>query len=262
MTRDDIRHFYSQASIWWGDDSQETETHMERVETLHRLCGKGPWKILELGCGSGRSAAAMADCGHDITGIEFNPTDYELALKLLDQPRKGKLSFIQGDFFQLNFPERFDIIICWQVFGLEEDDQQRALLQRMEKEWLKPKGMVLMDVYHPFGPIRDHQKEWCLDRLEDVPGSVDMTERCTYDAIGSRWIDEWIPTAHPEDALFQSIRCYTPADFKLLLLGTKLQVKWLEIDGQSFSQDNKEGYSEKEMFLYDYNYLVQLVLEP
>ncbi len=128
MTREDIRRFYTQASIWWGDDPQESGTHMKRVELLHRLCGRGPWKILELGCASGHSAAAMADYGHDVTGVEFNPVDYKSATKLLNQTRKGKLTFIHEDFYKVNFLERFDIILCWQVFGLEDDDQQRLLL--------------------------------------------------------------------------------------------------------------------------------------
>ncbi len=116
-----------------------------------------------------------------------------------------------------------------------------------------------MDVYHPWGPIMNHQKEWHLDPLDDVPGSVEMIERCTFDVIRSRWIDEWIPVLHPENALYQSIRCYSPADFKLLLLDTKFELQSMVIDDQNISYETIELCNPNEMFKHDYNYLVHLI---
>jgi hypothetical protein len=41
-----------------------------------------------------------------------------------------------------------------------------------------------------------------------------------------------VPTQHPEQALAQTLRCYSPADLLLLLEGTGLAVDYLEIDGE------------------------------
>jgi hypothetical protein len=60
-----------------------------------------------------------------------------------------------------------------------------------------------------------------------------MIERAYYDPIYGRWIDEWQPVAEPEKALAQSVRCYTPADLLLLLEGTGLALKQLEVNGQA-----------------------------
>lgn len=38
--RNEIRQFYSQATIWWGDDPQDVGTHQKRISTLHQWCGK------------------------------------------------------------------------------------------------------------------------------------------------------------------------------------------------------------------------------
>ena len=60
--------------------------------------------------------------------------------------------------------------------------------------------------------------------------AVEMFERTHFDPLHSRWIDEWVPTAAPQQALAQTIRCYSPPDLLLLLEGTGLQLAALEVD--------------------------------
>lgn len=59
-----------------------------------------------------------------------------------------------------------------------------------------------MDVYHPYGTISDDGKKWHLNRLQDVISSVEMVEKCHYDPLNGRWIDEWIPAFGPQKALY------------------------------------------------------------
>ena len=89
-----------------------------------------------------------------------------------------------------------------------------------------------MDVYSPFRPARDAGTEERLRPLPGVPGSVEMRERCHFDPVHCRWIDEWVPTAAPEQALAQTLRCYSPADLLLLLEGTGLAVHHLEVEDE------------------------------
>lgn len=91
----------------------------------------------------------MADEGHDETGVEFHPIEASFARKQALIPRKGKFTFIEDDFYHVKFTESLDVILCWQVFGLESDDDQRLLLQKRHEEWLKDGGVVLMDVDQP-----------------------------------------------------------------------------------------------------------------
>lgn len=226
-----VKGFYTQAGIWWGDDPQDQGTHTARVATVERLCGPGPHRILDLGTGSGRTAAAYADAGHDVVGVELNPTDVGYAQSLLGAPRKGTLSIIEGDFAAVALEGRFDIITWWQGFGLGLDADQRRVLRRIADEWLAPAGSALVDVYNPVWAARNAGKVYHLDALEGVPGSVAMTERWTYDPIFCRWTDEWEPVDEPAKALAQTIRCYAPADLLLLLEGTGLAPLRLEVDG-------------------------------
>lgn len=47
--------------------------------------------------------------------------------------------------------------------------------------------------------------------------AVEQIERCHYDPVHSRWIDEWQPAEKPENTLAQTIRYYTLADLLLYL---------------------------------------------
>ena len=254
-----VKDFYTQAGIWWGADPQAGDTHAQRVRIVERLCGPGPKRILDLGCGPGRTAAAFADEGHTVVGVEFNPTDAGYARELLKTPRRGPLTFLQADFFTVHLQGTFDVVTCWQVFGLGPDADQRRLLRRIAQEWLAPEGSVLLDVYNPMGPARDNGKEWRLAALKDIPGSVDMIERCHYDAVQGRWIDEWQPAANLENTLAQTLRCYTPADLLLLLEGTGLRLQHVEMDDAVVDVISNCRATSTSMFKNDYSYLVQLV---
>jgi hypothetical protein len=59
-----------------------------------------------------------------------------------------------------------------------------------------------------------------------------MIRRCHYDPVHARWIDEWVPEADPGAALAQSVRCYAPPDFALLLEGTGLRLRDIVVAGE------------------------------
>jgi len=86
-----------------------------------------------------------------------------------------------------------------------------------------------------------------------------MIERCHFDLVHARWIDEWQPVEHPEHTLAQTIRCYTPADLLLLLKGSGLRIQHLEIEGEVLDVNANQLVTGKDWFKRDYGYLVQLV---
>ncbi|MGB8983732.1 MAG: class I SAM-dependent methyltransferase [Anaerolineales bacterium] len=255
-----IKDFYDQAGVWWGADPQEAGVHQTRLQTVERLCGQGPKKVLELGAGPGATAAAFADAGHDVTAVELSPARADYARELTRTARKGSLTVLEADFYTVGLKERFDVICVWETFGLGTDADQRRLLKRIANEWLQPEGSVLMEVYSPVRPAREAGTERRLPPLKGVPGSVEMINRCHFDPLHSRWIDEWIPVEAPEKALAQAIRCYTPADFLLLLEGTCLAVQHIEVDGHVPDvKSNTIGVSGP--LMDEWCYLVQLTFD-
>ena len=258
-----VKDFYTQAGIWWGpgvQDEEDPNAHKARAETVERLCGPGTKRILELGAGSGRTAAAMADLGHTVVAVELNPTDVQYAQELLNVPRQGSLTILEADFFAVELEGHFDVVCCWQCFGTGSDADQRRLLRRIAHEWLAPGGSALIDVYSPIKPARDAGTEVRLAPLEGVPGSVEIINRCHFDPVHCRWIDEWQPTAEPDKALAQTVRCYTPADLILLLEGTGLRLKRIEVDGQAVDFETNQIKTSGPM-MEACPYLTQLIPE-
>lgn len=254
-----VKDFYDQAGIWWGPDPQERGVHETRVKTIERLCGSGPKRILELGAGPGATAAAMADAGHSVVAIELSPTRAHYARELAKIPRTGTLDVMEADFYTVELDQRFDVICCWETFGIGSDADQRRLLERIARDWFDPQGCVLMDVYNPIRPMREAGLERRLSPLKGVPGSVEMINRCTFDPLHCRWIDEWQPTAEPAKALAQSIRCYTPVDFMLLLEGSGLSIKYIEVDSKTLAID-ADAIIISGPLMDAWSYLVQLTL--
>jgi hypothetical protein len=134
----------------------------------------------------------------------------------------------------------FDVVCYWDGFGIGSDADQRRLLKRISQLWLAPGGSVLIDVASPVWAARHAGLEQHLAPLPGVPGSVEMIRRFHFDPLRGRWIDEWQPAAEPAKALAQTIRCYTPADFILLLEGTGLELRAIEVGGQAIDINSNQ----------------------
>lgn len=196
-----------------------------------------------------------------MTTVELSPSRAEYAKRLAGMPRLGSLDIIEGDFYTIELKKAFDVICCWETFGLGSYTDQRRLLKQIANEWLGPGGCLLMDVYSPVRPAREAGTERRLSPLQGVPGSVEMINRCHFDPIRCIWLDEWIPVQEQEKALAQAIRCYTPADLLLLLEGTGLAVKHVEVGGQELEIDSNQ-IALSSPLTNAWCYLVQLIRSP
>lgn len=252
-----VKDFYDHAGVWWGADPQDEGTHAARVNIVHRLCGSKRMTILDLGSGGGATAAALANAGHHVTGIEFSLPRAANTSRLVDQPRSGSLTFIEGDFFTVSLPRKFDLVTYWDGFGIGTDDDQRWLLTRIAQEWLVDDGCLVMDVFNPFKAARDAGSEKRLAPLKGVEGSVEMINRHFFDAATNRWIDEWEPVEHPEETMAQTIRCYSPVDLNLLLERTGLFIARIEQEGREVDCHLLK-ISRDDPILTEWSYLVLL----
>jgi SAM-dependent methyltransferase len=224
--------FYSTTGRWWGGaESAITERDHARAATIARLAGPAPADVLELGCAYAHSAAAAADAGYRVVGIEISDR-----LDFADRHRAGRsIELVRGDFYAVDLGRTFDAVVYWNGFGVGSDADQRRLLRRIADEWLRPEGVALIDVANPFGWAR-----WAAEGEGDdhdpdpARGYVHrgIQERIDFDPVGNRAVDSWWERPEPERVHTQSIRCYTPADFRLLLEGTGLALDHVEVGGE------------------------------
>lgn len=72
-------------------------------------------RILEVGCGTGRTSCYLAAQGHDVVGIDIRPDMIEKATTRAEQENLT-LRFLEGDAISLPFPdESFDVILVESV---------------------------------------------------------------------------------------------------------------------------------------------------
>jgi SAM-dependent methyltransferase len=120
-----------------------------------KLAGTEPKRILDVGCGTGHLACALAERGHAVTGLD--PARGMLAVA---RGRLGgdRVRWIQGDARSAVLGERFDLAIMtghvFQVFL--EDADVRAVLRTVRRH-LAPGGRLAFENRNPL--VREWE-EW------------------------------------------------------------------------------------------------------
>jgi 2-polyprenyl-3-methyl-5-hydroxy-6-metoxy-1,4-benzoquinol methylase len=126
-------------------------------------------RVLDVGCGSGVFADAMARRGASVVGVDGNPQAVAYAQRTFARPG---LSFYRGLVDDLELPlAGFDKAICLEVIEHVHLEQAYTLLAAVHK-LLRPGGELLLTTpnYRGFWPLI----EWSADRLSSVTGVAKM----------------------------------------------------------------------------------------
>lgn len=216
------KELYTQKSKLFGQ-AVVNQHHRKTADLLHQWCSelKNCKNVLELGAGAGGVAAAMSDLAYDVWAVEFNPEDSAHARTLAETKRKGDLTIVEEDFYEVNFNQKFDFIYYWDGFGIGTDADQRRLLQKIAEEWLKEGGFAMIDV---FSPWNWQKRDGAKSSYKAKDGSI-WQRVVEFDALGNRFIDHFRPMDERDVNLSQNIRLYSIPDFYMLVEGTGLKVE-------------------------------------
>jgi SAM-dependent methyltransferase len=143
-------------SIWMRkvtDDPGHSTWYVERFRTMARngddlagearlvdtMVGRGA-RILDAGCGPGRVGAALAAAGHEVVGVDVDPTLIAAAEEDHPGPR-----WLVGDLAELDLPARgieepFDAIVCAGNVMAFLAPSTRAEVLRRFRAHLRPDG--------------------------------------------------------------------------------------------------------------------------
>ena len=118
-----------------------------------RLAAETGGPVLEIGCGTGRVAAALAAAGLEVVGVDRSGS----MLRLADERRASlpaevaeRLAFLQGDMTTLHLAREFPLIVAPSrvfQFALTSDDQRAAL--RAFRAHLSAGGRLVLDLFDP-----------------------------------------------------------------------------------------------------------------
>jgi SAM-dependent methyltransferase len=97
--------------------------------------------VLDLGCGPGIYAQALADRGHVVTGVDMNAASLQHARA----QAAGSVRYVEADYTR-GLPEgEFDLVmLVYLDFGTHQPDVQRDLL-RQARARLRPGGRLVLD---------------------------------------------------------------------------------------------------------------------
>ncbi|WP_225581714.1 class I SAM-dependent methyltransferase [Myroides odoratimimus] len=124
----DLVQFYDYDNLW-----ENEERYVQLAEKVK--------SVLDLGCGTGRLASALAEKGKDVVGVEYAQAMLEKAKK-----RSSEVKWVQGDARTIRLEQKFDLIILsghvFQVFLTKED--RLAVLETI-KVHLNEGGRYIFD---------------------------------------------------------------------------------------------------------------------
>lgn len=132
-------------------DLYEAEHHgwTEDLDLYRALAARAGDPVLELGCGTGRVAIALAEAGHEIHGVDTSEAMLAIARTNLGS-RRLPLRFRRGDMRHASSHDEFGLAFCALdgLLHLQSAADVRDTL-RAAHDVLRPGGLLAVDIVNP-----------------------------------------------------------------------------------------------------------------
>ncbi len=143
---------------------------VDHVVTLLKAFAPKARRILDLGCGTGRHAALLAERHFDVTGVDFSDRMLEQASQncmKADKNFTGALRFFKGDVRSFRQNGTFDAVISlFHVFSYQTSNQDLVDFLRTSREHLDPGAIMVFDCW--YGPaVLDQKPRVTVKRFEN-----------------------------------------------------------------------------------------------
>lgn len=153
----ELAKFEKLASRWWDPESEFKPLHAInplRLKFIDDRVGLKGKRVLDVGCGGGILAEAMAALGADVTGIDLGDAPLAVAnLHLKESGQKVEYRKISAENLAREQPETYDVVTCMEL--LEHVPDPASTVAACAK-LVKPGGQVF------FSTINRNPKSWLL----------------------------------------------------------------------------------------------------
>jgi len=212
IKKEDWHDFFKEDYLRFNDVILTEERTAYEVDQLTVMLKPGS-KVLDLGCGQGRIAVALAAKGFKVTGYDASEVLLEAA-KAYGKDAKATVDFISGDMRDLNFDRQFDAIVnIGTAFGYVPDEaDDRKIMERMYKA-LVPGGRLIMDTENRENKLaRMERRSWVTMKDTIVWSLRD------YDCMSGRWNEtiSWIEEGNYKQAILD-FRLYAATELRNMM---------------------------------------------
>ncbi len=226
VDRGEIAHFNALASRWWDTEGEFRTLHEInplRLDYIRQRAGLENRRVLDVGCGGGILAEAMAAAGAAVTGIDMAPDS--LAVARLHARAAGlEIDYLEGTAEALadERPGEFDLVTCMELL---EHVPRPSLVVDACARLVRPGGHVV------FATINRHPKAFA------------------YAILGAEYVLRLLPRGTHEYARF--IR---PSE--LAAWGRKARLELRDLTGMHYNPLTREYWLGPGV---DVNYLMHFV---
>ncbi len=183
-----------------GPYPQYSEKMAKLLPTVLARFDAQPQTILDIACGEGAFAVAMAKKGFQVTGVDRSPQMLEFAKERAER-ENAEVEFLHQDMRSLSFDARFDLVTCWfdsLNYVLELEGIQKTFAGAYRA--LKKAGLFIFDMNTVYGLAVDWQREPCYVQQNspemfeihfpsyDFDKNIATTRITGFAKEGDRWI--------------------------------------------------------------------------
>ena len=144
------------------DSESYTSGTLGEVDFIEKEAGYNKdFRILDIGCGTGRHSIELARRGYSVTGIDLSESQLNKA-KTNAEKENLKIDFMIKDARDFNFNGSFDlaIMICEGAFPLMETDEMNYSILKNAFSSLKPGGRFIFTTLNGLFPLFHSVKEF------------------------------------------------------------------------------------------------------
>lgn len=211
---------------------EEAERTIQTLLRFASIASPRP-KALDIACGSGRHAVALAENGFDVVANDLSATLLGEARKLAAQ-KNLSLTFSQTDMREIAFEEEFDLIVqLFTSFGYFENDDDDVIVLKNVARALKPNGWYALD----FLNARYVQTHLQPETRRSLDGMEILEQRVIF---GERVVKSITLTENGQAHHFiESVRLYSPDNLSEMLrnVGLRPHCELGDYDGRPFNLD-------------------------
>lgn len=209
---------------------EEAEQQVAAILPLLQLTSED--RILDLCCGTGRHAAALAKKGFDVTGLDLSDVLLSHARRQQD---RWPVTYVQGDMRELPFPNQsFDVVLnLFTSFGYFVEDHENERVLREIARVLAPKGRFFIDFLN-----REHVRQHLNPlSVREENGLTIREER----HVDGDYVKKTITIAEDGDerVYYERVKMYTCDDMLKMAEQAGLHVERVlgDYDGTAYAED-------------------------